>query len=51
MLNIIENANIKDMGHNSAESIHMLTEAMKLGFSDRNIFQQILTMLKLMMIS
>ena len=38
MLNIIENANIKDMGHNSAESIHMLTEAMKLGFSDRNIF-------------
>ena len=24
MLNIIENANIKDMGHNSAESIHML---------------------------
>ena len=37
MLNIIENKNIKDMGHNSAETIHILAEAMKLGFSDRNV--------------
>ena len=25
------------MGHNSAETIHILAEAMKLGFSDRNV--------------
>ena len=25
------------MGHNTAETIHILAEAMKLGFSDRNV--------------
>lgn len=38
MLNIIENKNLKEMGHNSAEAIHILTEAMKLSFADRNTF-------------
>ena len=38
MLNIIENENIKNFGHNSSESIHLLAEAMKLSFADRNVF-------------
>lgn len=38
MLNIIENEDIKKMGHNTSESIHILAEAMKLSFADRNIF-------------
>lgn len=38
MLNIIENRDIKEMGHNTSESIHILAEAMKLAFADRNNF-------------
>ncbi|XP_067851106.1 glutathione hydrolase-like YwrD proenzyme [Heptranchias perlo] len=33
-LNMLENFNIKEMGHNSADYIHLLTEALKLSFSD-----------------
>ena len=36
MLNILENSDLKAMGHNSAASIHALAEAMKLGFADRS---------------
>lgn len=35
MLNIIEGFDIKKMGHNSAKSLHVLTEAMRRGYSDR----------------
>jgi gamma-glutamyltranspeptidase / glutathione hydrolase len=35
MLNILEGFNVKEMGHNSAMSLHVLTEAMRRGFSDR----------------
>lgn len=37
MLNILEHSNLYAMGHNSAESIHAIAEAMKLGFSDRSV--------------
>lgn len=37
MLNIIEQSNIKALGHNTAASIHALAEAMKLGFADRSV--------------
>lgn len=37
MLNILENSDIKAMGHNTAQSIHLLTEAMKLSFADRSV--------------
>ncbi|XP_019358668.1 PREDICTED: uncharacterized protein LOC109287870 isoform X3 [Gavialis gangeticus] len=33
-LNILENFNIKEMGHNTADYLHVLTEALKLSFSD-----------------
>ncbi|XP_078420379.1 glutathione hydrolase-like YwrD proenzyme isoform X1 [Cetorhinus maximus] len=33
-LNMLENFNIKEMGHNSADYIHLLTEALKLSFAD-----------------
>lgn len=36
MLNILEQSDLKSMGHNSAESIHALAEAMKLAFADRS---------------
>ena len=36
MLNILEHSDLKAMGHNSAESIHALAEAMKLSFADRS---------------
>ena len=36
MLNILEHSDLRSMGHNSAESIHALAEAMKLGFADRS---------------
>ncbi|MGE4277823.1 MAG: gamma-glutamyltransferase [Lawsonibacter sp.] len=36
MLNILEHSDLKAMGHNTAESIHALAEAMKLGFADRS---------------
>lgn len=35
MLNIVEGFDIKEMGHNSAASLHVLTEAMRRAFSDR----------------
>jgi gamma-glutamyltranspeptidase/glutathione hydrolase len=37
MLNIIENADVRKTGHNSAATIHKLAEAMKLGFADRSV--------------
>lgn len=37
MLNILENSDLKAMGHNSAASIHAIAEAMKLGFADRSV--------------
>src|SRR5690606_32051706 len=35
MLNILEGFNMKEMGHNSAISLHVLTEAMRRAFADR----------------
>ena len=35
-LNILEGFDLEAMGHNSAEYLHVVTEAMKLGFADRN---------------
>lgn len=37
MLNILENYDVGSMGHNTAASIHALTESMKLGFADRSV--------------
>lgn len=37
MLNILEHSDLKGMGHNTAQSIHALAEAMKLGFADRSM--------------
>lgn len=37
MLNILENFDLRAMGHNSAASIHTIAEAMKLGFADRSV--------------
>lgn len=37
MLNILENDDLRAMGHNTAASLHALTEAMKLGFADRSV--------------
>lgn len=37
MLNILENYDVRSMGHNTAASIHALTESMKLGFADRSV--------------
>ena len=36
MLNVLEGYDLKAMKHNSADYIHALTEAMKLGFADRD---------------
>jgi len=38
MLNILEGFDLKSMGHNSAEYIHHLTEAMRIAFRDRARF-------------
>lgn len=35
MLNILEHSDLRSLGHNSAESIHAIAEAMKLAFADR----------------
>ena len=35
MLNIMEGFDLKSMGHNSAEVLHVITEAKKLAFADR----------------
>ena len=34
-LSIMENFNLRDMGHNSEEYLHWTTEAFKLAFADR----------------
>ena len=38
MLNIIEGFDIGSLGHQSAESIHLMVEAKKLAFADRNAY-------------
>lgn len=38
ILNILENFDIKGMGHNSTEHLHTLTEAMKMAYKDRGFF-------------
>jgi len=38
MLNILEAYNLKEMGHNSAPYLHVLTEAMRRAFADRAQF-------------
>ena len=35
MLNMLERFNLKDMGHNTASTVHILSEAMKLAYADR----------------
>ena len=35
-LNILEGFDLVEMGHNSADYVHVVTEAMKLAFADRN---------------
>ncbi len=35
-LNILEGFDLRAMGHNSADYVHVVTEAMKLAFADRN---------------
>ncbi|WMJ84018.1 gamma-glutamyltransferase [Oscillospiraceae bacterium LTW-04] len=37
-LNILENFDLKNMEHNSAEHLHVLTEAMKMAYKDRGFF-------------
>lgn len=39
-LNIIENADLAAMGHNSAEALHLMIEAKKLAFADRNAYSK-----------
>lgn len=38
MLNILEGYDITSMGHNSAETLHVILEAKKLAFADRDTF-------------
>ena len=38
MLNILEGYDLRALGHNSAEYIHLVTEAKKLAFADRDTF-------------
>lgn len=35
MLNMLERFNLKEMGHNSASTVHILAETMKLAYADR----------------
>ena len=37
-LNILENFNLKETGHNSAVTVHLLSEAMQRAFADRAVF-------------
>ncbi|CAN5122857.1 gamma-glutamyltransferase [soil metagenome] len=39
-LNILENADLAQMGHNSAEALHLLIEAKKRAFADRNAYSR-----------
>jgi gamma-glutamyltranspeptidase/glutathione hydrolase len=38
MLNILEGYDLASLGHNSAEFIHLLVEAKKIAFNDRNLY-------------
>ncbi|MDX1543060.1 MAG: gamma-glutamyltransferase [Christiangramia sp.] len=38
MLNILEGFDLSEKGHNSAESLHLLTEAMRRAYADRALF-------------
>ena len=38
MLNILENFDLRGMGHNSADYLHTIIEAMKLAFADRDTY-------------
>ena len=38
MLNILENFDLQRMGHNSADYLHVIVEAMKLAFADRDTY-------------
>ncbi len=38
MLNILEGFDLASLGHNTAESVHLLVEAKKLAYADRNTF-------------
>src|SRR5690606_1803588 len=35
MLNMLERFNLREMGHNSASTVHILSETMKLAYADR----------------
>ena len=37
-LNILEDFNLREMGHNSARYLHVVAEALKLSFADRNAY-------------
>jgi gamma-glutamyltranspeptidase / glutathione hydrolase len=37
-LNILETFDLKKMGHNSADYLHVVTEAMKMGYADRDTY-------------
>ena len=37
-LNIVERFDLRSMGHNSAEYIHVVTEALKLALADREAY-------------
>jgi gamma-glutamyltranspeptidase/glutathione hydrolase len=37
-LNILENFDLKAMGHNTADYLHVVTEAMKMGYADRDTY-------------
>jgi gamma-glutamyltranspeptidase/glutathione hydrolase len=38
MLNILEGYDVKSMGHNSADYLHLLVEAKRIGFADRSAY-------------
>ncbi len=38
MLNILEGFDLASLGHNTAESVHLMVEAKKLAYADRNTF-------------
>lgn len=37
MLNMLEQFNLKEMGHNTAATVHIMAETMKLGYADRRM--------------
>ncbi|HEX2281672.1 MAG TPA: gamma-glutamyltransferase [Thermomicrobiales bacterium] len=39
-LNILENADVAGMGHNTAETLHLMIEAKKRAFADRNAYSR-----------